>query len=268
MDKKILVSKSISKKYNEKLILDNINFEMFSGEILGLLGPSGIGKTTLLNILVGLEKETSGEIINYHNNKIGYVFQEDRLLNWLTLFENIKLIKEDIDEKIIWENLSLVGLKDYYNYFPKELSGGMRQRGSIARALTFAGNIMLFDSIIYNTDRHLGNFGMITDNNTGKILRPAPIFDNGTSIFNLLLKNSIQSIYKNYVSKFEIDFDLLSNIFVDKRHQGGLEKLKNFKFKRHSKYNLSEELLEKAEAFIQSRSRLILNQLEKVEIRN
>lgn len=72
---------------------------MFSGEILGLLGPSGIGKTTLLNILVGLEKETSGEIINYHNNKIGYVFQEDRLLNWLTLFENIKLIKEDIDEK-------------------------------------------------------------------------------------------------------------------------------------------------------------------------
>ena len=63
MDKKILVSKSISKKYNEKLILDNINFEMFSGEILALLGPSGIGKTTLLNILVGLEKETSGEII-------------------------------------------------------------------------------------------------------------------------------------------------------------------------------------------------------------
>ena len=116
MDKKILVSKSISKRYNEKLILDNINFEMFSGEILGLLGPSGIGKTTLLNILVGLEKETSGEIINYHNNQIGYVFQEDRLLNWLTLFENIKLIKEDIDEKIIWENLSLVGLKDYYNY--------------------------------------------------------------------------------------------------------------------------------------------------------
>ena len=147
MDKKILVSKSISKKYNEKLILDNINFEMFSGEILGLLGPSGIGKTTLLNILVGLEKETSGEIINYHNNKIGYVFQENRLLNWLTLFENIKLIKE-----IIWENLSLVGLKDYYNYFPKELSGGMRQRGSIARALTFAGDIMLFDEPFKSLD--------------------------------------------------------------------------------------------------------------------
>ena len=129
------------------------------------------------------------------------------------------------------------------------------------------GDIMVFDSIIYNTDRHLGNFGMITDNNTGRLLKPAPIFDNGTSIFNLLLKNSIQSIYKNYVSKFELNFDLLSNIFVDERHQEGLEKLRNFKFKRHDKYNLPEELLEKAEIFIQSRSKLILNQLKnKMEV--
>ena len=125
------------------------------------------------------------------------------------------------------------------------------------------GNIMLFDSIIYNTDRHLGNFGMMIDNNTGRLIKPAPIFDNGTSIFNLLLKNPIQDIYKNYTSKLEIDFDLLTSIFVDKRHQEGLEKLKNFKFKRHDKYNLPEELLEKAETFIQSRSRLILHQFEK-----
>ena len=122
---------------------------------------------------------------------------------------------------------------------------------------------MLFDSIIYNTDRHLGNFGMMIDNNTGRLIKPAPIFDNGTSIFNLLLKNPIQDIYKNYTSKLEIDFDLLTSIFVDKRHQEGLEKLKNFKFKRHDKYNLPEEFLEKAETFIQSRSRLILHQFEK-----
>lgn len=129
------------------------------------------------------------------------------------------------------------------------------------------GNIMLFDSIIYNTDRHLGNFGMITDNNTGRLLKPAPIFDNGTSIFNLISKDSIQDICENYVSKFGIDFNLLSSIFVDERHQEGLEKLRNFKFKRHDKYNLPEELLEKAEIFIQSRSKLILNQLKnKMEV--
>ena len=126
VDKKILVSKSISKKFDERLILDNINFEMHSGEILGLLGPSGIGKTTLLNILVGTEKQTQGEIINFRNSKIGYVFQEDRLFEWLSLFENVKIVSENIDEKIIWENLSLVGLKDYFNYFPNDLSGGLR----------------------------------------------------------------------------------------------------------------------------------------------
>ena len=129
------------------------------------------------------------------------------------------------------------------------------------------GNIMLFDSIIYNTDRHLGNFGMITDNNTGRLLKPAPIFDNGTSIFNLISKDSIQDICENYVSKFGIDFNLLSSIFVDERHQEGLEKLRNFKFKRHDKYNLPEELLEKTEIFIQNRSELILNQLKnKMEV--
>ena len=99
VDKKILVSKSISKKFDERLILDNINFEMHSGEILGLLGPSGIGKTTLLNILVGTEKQTQGEIINFHNSKIGYVFQEDRLFEWLSLFENVKIVSENIFRK-------------------------------------------------------------------------------------------------------------------------------------------------------------------------
>ena len=108
---------------------------------------------------------------------------------------------------------------------------------------------------------------MITDNNTGRLLKPAPIFDNGTSIFNLISKDSIQDICENYVSKFGIDFNLLSSIFVDERHQEGLEKLRNFKFKRHDKYNLPEELLEKTEIFIQNRSELILNQLKnKMEV--
>lgn len=128
---------------------------MFEGEILGLLGPSGVGKTTLLNILIGLEKQSSGEILNFHNNKIGYVFQEDRLLEWLNLFENIKLVQTKVNEKKILENLSLVGLKDYCTYFPGELSGGMRQRGSIARALTFAGNIIFFDEPFKSLDEKL-----------------------------------------------------------------------------------------------------------------
>lgn len=149
--KKILVSKSISKKYEENLILENINFELYSGEIISILGPSGIGKTTFLNILIGLTEQTSGEIINF-GNKIGYVFQEDRLVSWLNLFENIKLVQKNSNDNEIFKNLELVGLSDYYNYFPSQLSGGMKHRGSIARALTYAGDIMLLDEPFKSLD--------------------------------------------------------------------------------------------------------------------
>lgn len=149
--KKILVSKSISKKYEENLILENINFELYSGEIISILGPSGVGKTTFLNILIGLTEQTSGEIINF-GNKIGYVFQEDRLVSWLNLFENIKLVQKNSNDNEIFKNLELVGLSDYYNYFPSQLSGGMKHRGSIARALTYAGDIMLLDEPFKSLD--------------------------------------------------------------------------------------------------------------------
>lgn len=149
--KKILVSKSISKKYEENLILENINFELYSGEIISILGPSGVGKTTFLNILISLTEQTSGEIINF-GNKIGYVFQEDRLVSWLNLFENIKLVQKNSNDNEIFKNLELVGLSDYYNYFPSQLSGGMKHRGSIARALTYAGDIMLLDEPFKSLD--------------------------------------------------------------------------------------------------------------------
>jgi len=82
-----------------------------------------------------------------------------------------------------------------------------------------------------------------------------------------LLLYMLLIFYRNAIIIGVLNFDLLSNIFVDERHQEGLEKLRNFKFKRHDKYNLPEELLEKAEIFIQSRSKLILNQLKnKMEV--
>ena len=125
-------------------------------------------------------------------------------------------------------------------------------------------DLMLFDSLIYNTDRHLGNFGMLVDNNTREILKPAPIFDNGNSILAFLKEETtVETIFKQYTSKFNIDFDILSNISVQERHKEGLEKLKIFKFKRHPKFNLEDNILEKAEDFIQKRVNFISNQLDK-----
>lgn len=123
-------------------------------------------------------------------------------------------------------------------------------------------DLMLFDSLIYNTDRHLGNFGMLVNNDTGKFLRAAPIFDNGNSILSFLNKEiRIEHISTNYKSRFNIDFDILSNTFVQNRHKKNLEKLKTFKFKKHSIFNLEDIILEKAEEFIQKRATFIIEQL-------
>lgn len=124
-------------------------------------------------------------------------------------------------------------------------------------------DLMLFDSLIYNTDRHLGNFGMLVNNNTKEFLKPAPIFDNGNSILSFLSEDPTkEDTFNHYTSKFNIDFNILSILSVQERHREGLEKLKNFKFTRHSKFNLENSLLEKAEAFIQKRASFIINQLE------
>lgn len=121
---------------------------------------------------------------------------------------------------------------------------------------------MIFDSLIYNTDRHLGNFGMLVDNNTRKILKTAPIFDNGNSILSFIEEDTlVEDLFRKYTSKFDIDFDILSNNFVQERHRAGLEKLKTFKFTRHPQFNLSENILQKGEEFIQKRVKFIEKQL-------
>ncbi|KYL04697.1 protein kinase [Fusobacterium necrophorum] len=127
----------------------------------------------------------------------------------------------------------------------------------------FLEDLMVFDSLIYNTDRHLGNLGMMIENTTGKYLRPAPIFDNGNSILSFLPGQNLPQIFKNYTSKFEIDFDLLSANLVSERHREGLKKLETFQFQRHPLYNLPEDILVKGEKFIQARAKLLTRQLDK-----
>ncbi|EOG7170158.1 transcriptional regulator, partial [Campylobacter upsaliensis] len=129
-------------------------------------------------------------------------------------------------------------------------------------------DLLVFDALIMNTDRHLGNFGMIVDNNTGELLRPAPIFDNGCSLVNILIKDELSDISKALKSKmsyFGYSFDEQLKLFIQPRHTQGLEKLKNFTFKRHEKYNLSEEWLKPIENFIQQRAIKALNFIEEKE---
>lgn len=123
-------------------------------------------------------------------------------------------------------------------------------------------DLMLFDALIYNTDRHLGNFGLIFDTQTGEILRPAPIFDNGCSLFSLLQKDDLKDIFGTlcvHKSYFDLAFIDQIVLFVRKRHIKNLQKLLNFSFKRHKKFNLNDEWLVAAEQFIRNNAKYALH---------
>lgn len=120
---------------------------------------------------------------------------------------------------------------------------------------------MEFDALICNIDRHLGNFGMIIDNNTNEILRPAPIFDNGLSMMTTLESNEINE-NKEFLGFEKSAFDILFNqqlkYFVQPRHIPNLQKLKSFEFKKHKKFNLPDSWLEPIQKAIQNRANLAL----------
>lgn len=131
----------------------NINLETKQGEIVGVLGTSGCGKSTLLRVLAGLDSDytgtvkISGDIIKSVHEKVGVIFQESRLMPWLTVLENISFgLKNDSkkNEKA-QEYVKLVGLQGFENHYPKDISGGMAQRVSIARALITAPEVLLLD---------------------------------------------------------------------------------------------------------------------------
>ena len=157
--------KNVSKIYKsgdiEVKALDNVNFEIEQGELVCILGHSGAGKTTALNILGGMDKATSGkitvarkeitkynkkELIKYRRNNIGFVFQFYNLIQKLTAVENVELATEICKNSLSpKETLINVGLKDRLDNFPAQLSGGEQQRVSIARALAKNPNVLLCD---------------------------------------------------------------------------------------------------------------------------
>lgn len=157
--------KNVSKIYKsgdiEVKALDNVNFEIEQGELVCILGHSGAGKTTALNILGGMDKATSGkitvarkeitkynkkELIKYRRNNIGFVFQFYNLIQNLTALENVELATEICKNSLSpKETLINVGLKDRLDNFPAQLSGGEQQRVSIARALAKNPNVLLCD---------------------------------------------------------------------------------------------------------------------------
>ena len=147
----------IHHRYGDREVLRDINLDIASGQIVCIVGPSGCGKSTLLRLIGGLERPTSGDILQVGDvpegclNPLTYVFQDFALLPWRTVAGNISLVLEDHgmrqaeSQDIINNVLERCKLSDFADVFPKQISGGMKQRVAIARALAVNPAVMLMD---------------------------------------------------------------------------------------------------------------------------
>ena len=145
--KLVNVSKFYAIEKGHVKVLDGVNLNIPSNKITVILGRSGCGKTTLLRLVAGLESFDQGEIQGTNLKRKAYVFQEDRLMPWLDVKKNITfgIKNKDINHERIDEIIEMVGLTSFYKAYPNQLSGGMKQRVSIARAFAYNPDFIMMD---------------------------------------------------------------------------------------------------------------------------
>lgn len=143
-----IVISGLSKAFGEKQVLENFSCTLPAPGLTALMGPSGVGKTTLFRILLGLEKPDSGVIFGMEEKTLSVVFQEDRLFPDLTVLQNAEVAGTNGEA---W--LARLGLQSELSAYPQSLSGGMRRRVSIARAICRNGDVFLLDEPFQGLDR-------------------------------------------------------------------------------------------------------------------
>jgi NitT/TauT family transport system ATP-binding protein len=155
----------VFKNYGSLPVLQDLTLEFPEKRITAILGPSGCGKTTLLNILAGLLPVSAGQVVT--TTPVSYLFQEPRLLPWLTVRENLDLVLRDrlpaaAVASRVGQYLEAVGVTAYQDFFPGQLSGGLRQRVALARAFSFPADLLLMDEPFKSLDLKV-RYRLITD---------------------------------------------------------------------------------------------------------
>lgn len=171
--KPVLEIKNLAARFGDNVVFENVSFDVYKGEVLVIVGESGCGKSTLLRIMIGLQKPFGGRILhqgvdiisatedelNGYRRNIGVLFQSGALFSSMTIRENIALPLQaytDLDyesiNRIIRMKLGMVNLSGYENHHPSELSGGMRKRAGIARAMALDPHVLFFDELSAGLD--------------------------------------------------------------------------------------------------------------------
>ena len=144
----------LKKEFKGLPVLEDLNLHVGQREITAIVGPSGCGKSTLLNLIAGINGNYQGKIEN-RAKKTGYVFQEDRILPCLTVYDNIRIVRDDVDPGRIMQLIEQMHLTGFERYYPDQLSGGMRQRCGIARAFYYGSELLLMDEPFKSLDYSL-----------------------------------------------------------------------------------------------------------------
>lgn len=169
----IITAENITVRFGSNTVLRNVSFQVRKGEILVIVGESGCGKTTLLKIMIGLQKTTAGSVffdktdittageeeLNVFRQNIGVLFQSSALFSSMTIKENIALPLQEYTsldvatiDLIVRMKLGMVNLAGYENHYPAELSGGMKKRAGIARAMALDPRVLFFDELSAGLD--------------------------------------------------------------------------------------------------------------------
>jgi len=172
-NKPIITVKNLTQRFGDNVVFENVSFEVYKGEVLVIVGSSGCGKSTLLKIMIGLQKPYEGQVLyqgtditradedvlNGYRQNIGVLFQSGALFSSMSIKENIALpLQEytDLDNnsinQIIKMKLGMVNLAGYENHNPSELSGGMKKRAGIARAMALDPRVLFLDELSAGLD--------------------------------------------------------------------------------------------------------------------
>ena len=234
--KEILKIEKLYKNYQTKKdeinVLNNINLLVNKGDFIGIIGPSGSGKSTLLSIIANLEKESSGIIKKNKDLKIGYMLQDDSLMPFLNILDNcllgLKIKKIDTKENIenVKKMLEKYGLKDFMYNYPKDLSGGMRQRVALIRTLAFKPDLILLDEpfsrLDYQTRLSVSNdiFNILKNEKKTLIMVTHDIGEAISMCSKVILLSNRPSKIKNI---YNIKFNKTNNFIENRKDKDFME---------------------------------------------
>lgn len=151
--------RSLTKRFGQQVIFDRYNVDIPSGKVTMIIGSSGCGKTTLLRIIAGLDTRYQGEVVGVPE-RVSYMFQEDRLLPWFTVRQNIEFVLKDVMStaqmsRAVKSAVEAVSLSGHEDKYPAKLSGGMKRRVAMARAFAYPSDLLLMDEPFKGLDTKL-----------------------------------------------------------------------------------------------------------------